>query len=411
MSAFSPARILLPSPGTDLSKWAVIACDQFTSEPEYWDGLDRWIGDSPSTLRMILPEAYLDRQGEETIASINRTMDGYLRAGILRDSGPCMILVERKTPFVDRRLGLVLSVDLEAYSYEPGSRPEIRATEQTVASRIPPRVKIRERAPLELPHVLLLINDRKEKIIETLYDRRDRLEPVYDFELNMNGGHLRGWKISDPSPVLAGFASLSGKEYSLSAYGDPEAGLLGVIGDGNHSLAAAKAHWDHLKGALSPSLRDTHPARFALVEVENIYDEGLKFEPIHRVVFHAGPDFLPGLQSLQEGDFPAFILTSRERIPLRLPRVAPLAIRKVQEYIDAYLRNHPETKVDYVHGIDHLQAVCRKDSSALGITLPPLAKEDLFPFVLKEGVLPRKSFSMGEAVEKRYYFEAHKITE
>lgn len=410
MSAFRPANILLPSPGTDLPKWAVIACDQFTSEPEYWDGLDRWIGDSPSTLRMILPEAYLDRQGEATIASINRKMEEYLREGVLQDAGSCMILVERKTPYVKRRLGLVLAVDLEAYSYEPGSRPEIRATEQTVASRIPPRVKIRQAAPLELPHVLLLINDRKERIIETLYAQRAKLEKVYDFELNLNGGHLRGWKITDSAPVLARFASLTGKDYSHEVYGDPDAGLLGLIGDGNHSLASAKAHWDNLKKTLSPDLRETHPARFALAEVENIYDEGLRFEPIHRVVFHAGPDFLPGLLALQEGDFPAFAVTPAGRIPLRLPRLAPLAIRKVQEYIDAYVKAHPQTTVDYVHGLDHLEAVCGKDSSALGITLPPLAKEDLFPYVLKEGVLPRKSFSMGEAVEKRYYFEGHKIT-
>lgn len=410
MNAFRSAHILLPKAGIDPAKWAVIACDQFTSEPEYWDSLDHQVGASPSTLRLILPEAYLDRETEENIRAINRAMADYLQAGILHDAGDCLILVERQTPYVSRRLGLVLAVDLEAYSFQPGSHPQIRATEQTVASRIPPRVRIRQNAPIELPHVLLLINDREERIIETLYAQRHQLEKIYDFDMNMNGGHLRGYKIADAASVLSKFETLIGRDYSQTTYGDPDAALLALVGDGNHSLASAKTHWENVKATLNDAEKQTHPARYALVEVENIYDEGLKFEPIHRVVFHAGPDFLPGLQRLQTGDFSAALYTKKTGKSLfHLPKVAPLAIKLVQEYIDAYIKAHPQTKVDYVHGWDHLVSVCDKEADAIGITLPPLAKEDLFPYVLKEGVLPRKSFSMGEAVEKRYYFESKKI--
>ncbi len=411
MSAFVPARILLPAPGIDYTRWAVIACDQFTSEPEYWDALDRQVGGSPSTLRLILPEAYLDRDHDQAIAGINRTMAEYLRNHLLSEAGVGMVLVERQTPFVPRRLGLVLAVDLEAYSYQLGSHPQIRATEQTVAARIPPRVKIREHAPIELPHVLLLINDPETKIIENLHARRESLRKLYDFELNMGGGHLRGWLIEETEAVLEKFESLISPAFSKRHYGDPQAGLLALVGDGNHSLASAKAHWDNVKKTLSPQSQVDHPARYALVEVENLYDEGLRFEPIHRVVFRPKDDFIPGLMSLAGGDYPAHVYSKRlGSVPFALPKVAPEAIKKVQEYIDVYVKSHPGCEVDYVHGIDHLHSVCDKNPDAVGISLPPLAKADLFPYVLQHGVLPRKSFSMGEAVEKRYYCESKIIT-
>jgi hypothetical protein len=264
---------------------------------------------------------------------------------------------------------------------------------------------------IELPHVLLLINDRDELIIETLYANRSKWEKVYDFELNKDGGHLRGYKITDTKALLSQFEKLSDPVYSQKVYGNPHAMLQGLIGDGNHSLASAKAHWENLKKILPKDEWLNHPARYALVEVENIYDEGLKFEPIHRVVFNAPSDFLTGLLALQNGDYTAEIYTKKTgSSPFRLPRVAPSAIKLVQEYIDQYIKTHPFVKVDYVHGVKHLHAVCDKEVGAVGITLPPLAKEDLFPYVLKEGVLPRKSFSMGEAVEKRYYFESKRIT-
>ena len=410
MRAFYPAHILLPRPSTDLSKWAVIACDQFTSQPEYWDSLDKQISDSPSTLRLILPEAYLGIDEAEEITKINRYMEAYLHDAILQDSGNCMILVERQTSYVPCRLGLVLAVDLEKYSYAPKSKPLIRATEQTVASRIPPRVKIREKASIEIPHVLLLINDSEEHIIETLYAKRETLEQVYNFDLNMNGGHLRGYKVKDTLAIQNQFNKLISPEYSQKMYNDPQAGLLGLVGDGNHSLAAAKTHWENVKKNLTDAEIKTHPARYALVEVENIYDEGLKFEPIHRVVFAADQDFWCGLWTLQTGDYHAAVYTKTHGArPLHLPKVAPLAIKLIQEYIDNYILTHPGTKVDYVHGMDNLRAVCDKNRDAIGITLPPLSKADLFPYVLKEGVLPRKSFSMGEANEKRYYFESKLI--
>lgn len=411
MSAFYPAQILLPKKGIDPGKWAVIACDQFTSEPEYWERLDRMVGANPSTLRLILPEVYLERGCDTAIRTINLRMEEYLNAGILLNAGSIMVLVVRSTPFTKKRLGLVLAVDLEAYSYTPGEKPLIRATEQTVASRIPPRVKIREHAAIELPHVLLLINDKIERVIENLYENRDNLEMIYDFDLNQEGGHLTGYKVIATRPVIDRLNKLIAPLYSEKMYRDKDAMLLALVGDGNHSLASAKVHWENVKQNLSAEEQKTHPARFALVEVENIYDEGLKFEPIHRVVFHAGSDFLDGLRRLEDGDYQAEIYTREKGSePFYLSMIAPQSIKLVQDYIDDYIKQHPEVKVDYVHGLDHLHAVCDKEEGAIGITLPPLRKEDLFPYVLRNGVLPRKSFSMGEAVEKRYYFESKRIT-
>ncbi len=403
-------EVLLPKKGTDMQKWAVVACDQFTSEPEYWEKLKAFVGDAPSALNVIFPEVYLGQDNKPIIDKINATMDKYLKDGTLESIGKGFILVERKTKFVEKRLGLMVMVDLEDYSFVREDKALIRATEGTVISRIPPRVKIRENAPVELPHIMLLIDDRKKEIIEGLYENRDKYEKVYDFELNMEGGHLRGWHVTDADAVIEKLNKLISKEELMSKYGTADEAMLYAVGDGNHSLATAKACWNNIKGSLSEEERKNHPARYALVEVENIHDDGLAFEPIHRVVFGAGYDFLPGLYNVLGGDYFCKLMTpGGKEETIMLPSNAAEAVKTVQDYIDAYIKSHEGTEVDYVHGADSLRSVVEAHPGSVGITLPPLGKNDLFDYVLKKGALPRKTFSMGEAVEKRYYVEARKI--
>ncbi len=398
MNVIKAPRILLPNPTIDLSKWSVIACDQFTSEPEYWQQLSDSILDSPSSLHLIFPEVYLGKNEEDTIQKINQNMKKYLKDNLFVDAGECFVLVNRKTEFKNQRLGLVISVDLEAYDYSEKSQSLIRATEKTVISRIPPRVKIRKDALIELPHVQLLMDDRELHIIENLYEKRNQLEKIYDFELNMNGGHLKGYKISDTSSIINQLNQLI------------KDNMLFIVGDGNHSLATAKACWEMIKPSLNEEQKNIHPSRYAMVELINIHDEGLEFEPIHRVIFDANEDFIPGLKELAKGNSECFYYTKiNGKTLLPLTENAPEAIRLVQDYIDSYLHANPNTSVDYVHGEDSLLSICKKHANAIGITLPPIDKNDIFDYVAHFGVLPRKSFSMGEASEKRYYLECRKI--
>jgi uncharacterized protein (DUF1015 family) len=401
MNTIKAPRILLPKSGVDMTRFSVIACDQFTSQIEYWNDLKSMIGEQPSTFHMVFPEAYLHAVDNTAyIKTINQTIDAYLKDNILEDLGECFILVERSTPYTKRRLGLMLSIDLDDYTYEKGLRTPIRATEATILERIPPRLKIRENAPVELPHTLILFDDPFKTIIEHLYVQRDTFPKVYDFELNQSGGHLKGYLIKDTESVIRRFYSL------LKNEGD----LLFVVGDGNHSLATAKAHWEKLKTKLSPEERKNHPARYSLVEAINLYDEGLTFEAIHRVVFNAEDDFIPGLRGLLKGKHEGMIYTRRTgRITQMMPENAPLTYKIVQDYIDQYLQKHPQTTVDYIHGTDHLIEVADKYKLSIAIEMPALTKGDLFDYIAKDDVLPRKSFSMGHALEKRYYLECKRI--
>lgn len=402
-------RVLLPRKDIDMQKWAVVACDQFTSEPKYWEELKEFTEGVPSALNVIFPEVYLGKNDAETIKNINKNMKEYLDSGVWQDIGECFILVERSTPFTERRLGLVAAVDLEDYSFVREDKALIRATEGTVVSRIPPRVKIRENAPVELPHIMLLIDDRKKEVIEEIYANRDKLEKVYDFDLNMKGGHLRGWKITDTKNVIDKLNGLIKPEAIKERYGECDEVMLYAVGDGNHSLATAKACWNNIKKDLSEEEKENHPARFAMVEIENLHDDGLAFEPIHRAVFNVGMDFLNGLFDVCGGEYYCKVITDVGEQPLQLPSNAAVAVKTVQDYIDEYIVKHPEVTVDYVHGEDSLKSVVNESENCVGITLPPLNKNDLFDYVLKVGAFPRKTFSMGEAVEKRYYVEARKI--
>ncbi len=395
-------HIYLPRKGVDMSKYSVIACDQYTSNLEYWNSLKEYVGNSVSTFHMIYPEAYLENtDGESYINNINKNINKYLTNNDLVDIGESFILVERVTSYGVRRLGLVISVDLEDYSYERGSNAKIKASEATIVERIPPRLKIRKDAPIELPHILLLFDDKEKSIVEPLYNQRESLEKVYDFELNKEGGHIRGYKVSNTNEVIKKFDSLFNKNNN---------GLLFIVGDGNHSLATAKAHWDLIKKGLSAEELASHPARFALVEVNNLYDDGIIFEPIHRILFNVEKSFLDELKKVTDGDFVSFVYSKElGRQELRMNKNAPQAYKTIQSFLDEYLNHHPETKIDFIHDEDELIMTADKNPGSIAIAMPALTKDDLFDYIASDLVLPRKSFSMGHASEKRYYLEAKKI--
>ena len=392
-------HILLPKKGVDMSRYAVIACDQFTSNLDYWNSLCEYIGDEVSTFHMIYPEAYLENtNNDEYIKGINSNISKYLKNNDLVDIGECFVLVERLTTYGVRRLGFVISIDLEDYSYEKGNKALIKASEATIVERIPPRLKIRKDAEVELPHVLVLFDDPQKTIVEKLYEKRNELEKVYDFELNKDGGHIRGYKVTNTNEVIEKFNKLV------------KNGLLFIVGDGNHSLATAKAHWDQIKVNLSESEKENHPARYALVEANNLYDDGIIFEPIHRILFNVDDKFENELRKVVDGDYISFTFSKKDgKKPLKMPKNAPMAYLTVQSFIDEYMKSHPEMKIDFIHDEDELINVASKSDSSLAIAMPALTKEDLFDYLAKDKVLPRKSFSMGHANEKRYYLEAKRI--
>lgn len=396
-------HILLPKKGVDMSKYAVIACDQYTSNIPYWDSLKEYVGNSPSTFHMIYPEAYLENTDKESyIASINKNIDSYLKDNVLEDIGESFILVERVTSFGVRRLGLIISVDLEDYDFKKGSKALIRASEATIVERIPPRLQIRKDAAIELPHVLLLFDDKEKTIVEPLYENRNKLEKVYDFELNKDGGHIRGYKISDVESVVKKFDDLYHKNNN---------GLLFIVGDGNHSLATAKAHWDIVKEKLSEKERETHPARYALVEVNNLYDDGIIFEPIHRILFNVKDDFIPRLRMSCHGEHRSYIYSNEMgKVEFFIDKNAPQDYLQIQTFLDLYLKENTDVKIDFIHDDEELLNVAKANPGSVAIFMPALTKDDLFDYLSKDAVLPRKSFSMGHANEKRYYLEAKKIT-
>lgn len=394
-------EIFLPIPSINFNKWSVVACDQFTSQPLYWEELKEYVTGSPSTYHLIYPEVYLENMKDSAIDLINHTMLDYVENNYFKSIGHTFVLVERTTILNKIRLGLIISVDLETYNYEEGSKPLIRTTEKTIIERIPPRVRIRKNALFELSHVMLLVDDPKKEIIESLYKKKDELEIVYDFELNMHGGHIRGYKIDDVESIMYQF-------YDLIK--DDEEPVLFVVGDGNHSLATAKAHWEELKLTLSEEEKEVHPARYSMVEVVNIYDQGLSFEGIHRILFNVEDDFLIGLFHAVDKEEETWIYKNdTEKVPFYIPNNAPLAYEQIQTYIDDYMSKHPKVTIDYIHGDDELIEICKKHPHSIGIKMPCIQRDALFPFIKLGKVLPRKSFSMGCATAKRYYLEVHYI--
>ena len=391
---FLPADILLPK--SDFEKWAVIACDQYTSEPAYWSDAEKIVGDSDSALNMILPEVYLEKDDTPRINAINKAMADSLSRGVFCEYPDSFVFVERTQSDGKIRRGIVGKIDLSRYDYRKGSKASVRATEETVVERIPPRVRIRKDAPLELPHIMLLIDDPDRTVIEPLIGKN--FETLYDFDLMKKGGHITGQRL-DGAAAQGVMAALD----NLEEKGD---GLLFCVGDGNHSLATAKECYN---------MNPTELSRYALVEVVNIHDEALRFEPIYRVLFGVDPEkFIDRLVADLGGQYSGadaqkftciFGDNTRE---ISVKPTSKLCVGTLQTYLDAYLKENGQVKIDYIHGEDSVKALCSQENT-LGFLFAGMQKSELFPAVNADGSLPRKTFSMGHADDKRFYIEARKI--
>jgi hypothetical protein len=431
-------QILLPKQGTDFTKWAVVACDQYTSQPEYWKQVEDLVGSSPSTFSLILPEAYLeDPAYADSDSGIWRNMEEYLGKGIFASPKKGFVLVERITSRGMTRKGLMACLDLECYDFSVGSTSLIRATEGTVIERLPPRVSIRKGAAIESPHIMVLIDDPAKTVIEPLFKRTST--KIYDFELMMGGGHIRGFLVDDEETILS-FAQ------SLQSLADPSAFnsryevkdrevLLYAMGDGNHSLAAAKVFWEQVKSEAQDKADIMHhPARYALVELVNVHDEGLEFEPIHRVVFNTTrEEIMKAMGSFYEGQGMAFSVglcdaAEWKSSPVKLPDTHTIPftaqekrgyisiknprwnveVGSLQSFLDSFCKENPGVKIDYIHG-DSVVSELSSKPQTVGFLLPAFSKHELFKTIILEGVLPRKAFSMGHADEKRFYLECRKI--
>lgn len=422
--------VLIPNESVSREKWAVVACDQYTSQPEYWDQVGQITDGSPSAFHLTLPEAFLGMTEEMHHQSqINSSMRAYLESGLFQEFQG-FIYVERSIGAKTRQ-GLIAALDLEQYDFHKESHSLIRATEGTIIDRLPPRIKIRENAPLEIPHILVLIDDPLQTVIKPLSMDVNSLQKMYDFELMLGGGHLRGFLINDlvlERKIISALGVLSNNDIQKQKYYNDNAPLLYAVGDGNHSLAAAKSHWENIKGSVSPN----HPARFALVEIVNIHNEGIIFEPIHRLAKNVNFDIFEAFSSFfsdqikisQTHDFE--YLTNLIRIQKNDPQLIgsifmeqfhiieilnpmhTLAVGSLQLFLDDLLKRHPEIGLDFIHGEDALLQLSSQPNN-VGFFLPAMEKSSLFKSVIKDGPLPRKTFSMGEAHQKRFYFECRKI--
>lgn len=433
MSCISVPKILMPRDGIDLNKWAVIACDQYTSQPEYWEETDRIVGDAPSTLRLTLPEVYLESDDvEQRTDTINQTMKQYLSNGTLVELPAGFILTERFSGGETPRRGLVAAIDLECYDYTAGSRSLVRPTEKTVVERIPPRLKIRKHASIEVPHIMLLIDDPERTVIEPMFEKTAVLKQVYHTDLMQNGGHINGWFIPEgemTDALLAAIDAFNDREVFNKKYRLTEdLPLLSfAVGDGNHSMATAKAYWEEVKKTLTPEQQENHPARYALCEIVNIHDESLIIEPIHRVMFHvdaqdllrAAPEFYAAhgctcvisdetAASNPENHTIRFCFGNQTGTLTVIHPKWGIPLGTLQAFLDDYLEKHPNVKIDYIHGEDVVSNLAAEPEN-IGFFLPDIEKNDLFRGVIIDGVLPRKTFSMGEAHEKRYYMESKMI--
>lgn len=414
---FKAGNILIPKK-TDMTKWSVVACDQYTSEPEYWNEVTKIVGDAPSTLNLTLPEIYLEESDvNERIKRINENMNKLLAEDFFNELEDSMIYLERTQSDGKVREGLMGIVDLEDYSYEVGSQTLIRATEKTVIERIPPRVKVRENAKLELPHIMILIDDEKKDIIESLKNKVTETDVVYDFDLMKNGGHIKGYKLNGEviNEINTKLENLADKDYFEKKYNVYDKGiLLFAMGDGNHSLATAKACYENLKKTMSEEEYLNHPARYALVELVNLHSSALEFEAINRVVFDVDSkklvEELTKYYTINEkGNGQEFeLITSNgvKKLYIENPK-SNIAVGSIQIFLDEYLKNN-SGKIDYIHGDDVTKELTLKGNN-VGFIFKPMKKEELFRTVILDGALPRKTFSMGHSYDKRYYLEARKI--
>lgn len=430
-------EVMMPRADVDMSKWAVIACDQYTAEKSYWQRVSETVGDSPSMLHLIYPEVYLpEKRDTEYINGIREKMYEYEDKKVFDTLSPGFVLVDRKTPSVASRKGLIVALDLELYSFEKGSQSLIRATEATIEERLPPRIAVREKATIESPHILVLLDDPHRTVIEPLFAKRHDMKKLYDFDLMENSGHLTGHHVSgkeDVEEVIDALRNLGNKERFQEKYQakNEDGPILFAVGDGNHSLATAKRCWEKVKA--SGASMD-HPARHALVELNNVHDEGLDFHPIHRLVEHLDPaaavedmqKFLESQGSIvtfkegaklgpPEAGCHKFEFVSKHKsgvFTIQKPKMV-LDVATLDGWLNGYLINtlgdKKKEKLDYVHEQYTIEGKSRADDTTMGFLLPTIDKNDLVKTVVKEGVLPRKTFSMGHAPEKRFYCECRRV--
>ena len=415
---FKRGNILLPK-NADMTKWSVVACDQYTSEPEYWSDVEKIVGDDPSTLKLTLPEIYLEEENvQERINNINENMKTLMDGNFFKEYKDSMIYLQRTQKDGKIREGLMGIVDLEGYNYEVGSQTPIRATEKTVIERIPPRVKIRENATLELPHIMILIDDDKKDIIESLKTKVNENNVVYDFDLMKDGGHIKGYLLNNDAmdEIDKKLELLADKETFENKYNVKDKGvLLFAMGDGNHSLATAKACYENLKKTMSEEEYLNNPARYALVELVNLHSDALEFEAINRVVFDTNPENL--IKKLKEyyiinkeGNGEKFEIITKDKDEIwyiENPK-SNISVGSIQIFLDEYLKENAG-KIDYIHGEEVTKELTRKNDNNVGFIFDAMPKSELFKTVILDGSLPRKTFSMGHSYDKRYYLEARKI--
>lgn len=408
MQVFRPADILIPK--TDMHAWSVVACDQFTSEPEYWKKVYEIVGDKPSALKLILPEAELGvKDPEAESEKINRTMDEYLRSGIFEEYKQSYVYVERRLNSGMLRRGLIGAFDLEAYDWAEGTHTPIRATEHTVEDRLPPRVKVREKALLEMPHIMIFMDDHDDMVLKAA----EKGEKLYDFELMQRGGHISGWLVKNKDTLEKAVSKLADERELTKKYGSAADPLIFAMGDGNHSLAAAKKNWENVKSQLPEIEWESCPARYALAELVNIHDKAISFEPIHKVVFDTDPErFICEAKdcfSCQTGEGRSIELITAagsETLSISGMTIGEL-IGSCEDFCKEFIARHGG-RIDYIHGDDECRAMSEKNNCA-GILLPRMEKSELFRSVMSSGPFPKKSFSIGHGIDKRYYLECRRI--
>lgn len=425
-------EILLPAE-IDLSTWSVIACDQYTQDKEYWKKVEETANGKPSTLNLILPEVYLGDNKDERIKAIRKTMSDYINTDVFAAPKKCLVYIERKTAFGRTRKGLVVQIDLDTYEWKPFSKANIRATEATIVDRIPPRMEIRKGAPLELPHIMLLVNDKKDMLVGGTGKSVKKNNPLYKGKLMSNGGEITGWEVSSAADIENVTAAVN-KIAEANASSDGSTFLF-AVGDGNHSLATAKAVWEEhkkeliAKGASEKEINES-PVKYALIEIVNIYDDGLTFEPIHRVIFNIDNEALiaklaeklngqtievmskDALEVAVKDSWANFGFVYKkdgvQKYVLLSTDIKELAVSRLQPEIDEFLKVCDKSEIDYIHGTEEVFRLGEQDN-AVSILLPPIAKDSFFETINSRGPLPRKSFSMGEADEKRFYLECRKL--
>lgn len=415
-NAFKPADILVPKESTDMKKWAVIACDQYTSELEYWEKTKKNVGNLPSSLHLILPEIFLeDKNVSEKINTIHKNMEKYLSENLFEEYQNSMIYIERIQSNGILRAGILGMIDLEEYDFSKGSTSQVRATEATVIERIPPRIKIRDGAQLELPHIMILIDDENNTVIEPFENIKKDMKKLYDFELMQGGGKISGYLINNNhcSDVIERLNHLGNTKNFEKKYNVKDV-LLYAMGDGNHSLATAKEFYEQLKRNNPDKDFSNHPARYALAEVVNLHSPALNFEAIHRIVTNVDVDKLVAEMNdtLELSDKPSsqsfkYIINDTEKLVYIHKQASNLTVGSLQKFLDEYLLDN-NGRIDYIHGINTIKRLT-KQNNTIGFILPDMEKSQLFPTVIKDGALPRKTFSMGHAEDKRYYIECRKI--